>query len=129
MARKPTTRRNKYNAKRSMGFDSQAERGYDDVLSLLKRSGQIKDYIHHPPAVKIVGSVKWRVDFKVIQNDDSGYYVEVKGMETSDYKLKLLLWKDHKPAPLFVVKKYGELRYRVIDEVGTENIEWCPLKA
>ena len=121
------TKRNKYNAQRTlrggMWFDSKAEAGYADVLELLKKAGEILDWEYHPPAVKMSrGAVRWRVDFKVTDRFGSEFYVEVKGMKTEGYTLKLARWRHEVPAPLFVVKKYGDLHYRVIEEVGTEGL-------
>ena len=117
-------RRNKFNAKRVGKFDSTAESEYAGVLELLKRAGEIADYEHHPPTVLLAGCIKWRVDFLVTPNEGDDYYIEVKGMPTADYKVKLELWRNEKPAPLFVVTKYGPSRFRVIDEIGTKGIEF-----
>ena len=103
-------------------YDSQAEAGYADVLELLKRGGVIADYMHHPPAVKFRSGIMWRVDYIVTPNTGVEYYVEVKGLPTADYRLKLELWRHEKPYPLFVVRKYGEMRFRIIDEIDTDGI-------
>ena len=119
-------KRNKYNNNRSAGYDSNAEREYGDVLELLRIADppEIVSFQHHPPAVVLVGSVKWRIDY-LVTTDYECYYVEVKGMETSDYKVKLELYRSLYPQsgllPLFVVKKYGPHRFRVTDSIGTEE--------
>jgi|GEM_PF-2378083 len=118
-------RGNKYHAqgvrKGGHWYDSKAEAEYADVLELCKRGGLILDYQHHPPGVVLVGTIRWNIDYLVTGLGGQQFYVEVKGLATSDYKLKLELYRQVKPAPLYVVKRYGELRFRVIDEVATED--------
>ena len=65
----------------------------------------VRSFVHHPPAVQLTPSIKWKVDFLIIGNDREEYYAEVKGMETEGYRLKLRLWKDFVGTPLFVIKK------------------------
>ncbi len=114
--------RNKYNAVRHGVYDSGAEEEYAMVLELLQRAGQIREFEHHPPAVQLTARIKWKVDYKVTDNDGNEFWVEVKGMPTEGYSLKLRLWKDLMDAPLFVVTKYGKLRFRVIESVNTGTI-------
>jgi len=59
--------------------------------------------------------------------DGKEFYVEVKaGLMVENYRLKLELYRlsqkqDNLP-PLFVVKKYGKMKFWVIDEIGTERV-------
>ena len=119
-------RKNKFNAKRVGKFDSTAESEYDGVLELLKKAGEIADYEHHPPPVTLAGCITWKVDFMVEANDGTMYYVEVKGYTKTDrnYKKNMALWRWEIPAPLFVVTKYGPNRFRLVEEIGTEGIEF-----
>ena len=119
-----TRGKNKYNASRSAGYDSKAEREYSEVLELLKRAGEIREFQHHPPAVKLCGGyVKWRVDYRVVGANGEEYYVEVKGMPTEGYRIKLNIWKYERPFPLFVVTKITPLRFKVIEQVATDRIK------
>jgi len=120
-------RRNKYNNIRSFGYDSMAEREYSEVLELLRLADppEIVSFQHHPPAAVLVGSVRWRIDF-LVETEKHKFYVEVKGMPTSDYKVKLELYRSiydqGNLLPLFVVKKYALHRYKIIDSIGTDEI-------
>ena len=124
---KMMAKQNKYNNNRSAGYDSNAEKEYGDVLELLRIADppEIISYQHHPPAVVLVGSVKWRIDF-FVETEKHKFFIEVKGLATSDYKIKLELYRSLYPQgnllPLFIVKKYGPHRFMVIDEIGTEGI-------
>ncbi len=120
---------NKYNARASEGYGSQDEREYGDVLELLKRAGQIKDYVHHGPAVVLseLPRITWAIDYRVVAIDGSIFYVEYKGMATDMYKMKLRLYKEQAAAgnittPLFVVTKYGPMRFRVIESVNAGTL-------
>lgn len=120
--------KNKYHNVRSFGYDSQAEREYGDVLELLRIADppEIVSFQHHPTAAVLVGSVKWRIDF-LVNTKEHLFYVEVKGMPTSDYKIKLELYRSlfsqGNLLPLFIVKKYALHRYKIIDSIGTDEIK------
>jgi len=116
--------RNKYNAKRSGSYDSGAEKEYGGVLEALRLTGEIAAYEHHPPAMVFINGVKWNVDFLVTDNNGRKCYAEVKGKKLERYGVVLQLWKYEKPAPLIVVRKYGPHRFRAIEEVDTDGIEW-----
>lgn len=112
---------NKYHAKRSGPFDSQAELEYGEVLELEKRAGEIKDYIHHPPAIKMYGRIRYEPDYLVTGKDGKQCYVEVKGDETGEWRIKFNWLKENCPLSLFVVQKYGTGRFRCIahiDKIG-----------
>ncbi len=94
------------------------------MLELLKRAGEIRDYEHHPPAVELCGGlVKWKVDYRVAGINGEEYYVEVKGMQTEGYRIKLNIWKYERPFPLFVVTKVGPMRFKVIEQVATDMLK------
>lgn len=118
-------RKNKYNNQRSGGFDSQAEKRYGEVLEMLVRGGEIKSYIHHPPAIELMSGPKisWRVDFLVTALDDSQYWVEYKGMKTTGYTYQLRIWKNLvrmglMDDVLFVVQEYAHHKCKVIDSIN-----------
>ena len=121
------TGHNKYHNVRTGGYDSKAEREYGEVLMLLQLAEppEIVSFQHHPPAVMLVGSVKWRIDF-LVETEKHKFYVEVKGFATSDYKIKLELYRSLYEQgnflPLFVVEKYALHRYKIIDSIGTDEI-------
>ena len=116
---------NKYRAVRSGAFDSQAERQYAGVLELLKRSGEIVDYKHHPPKIVLRCMVTWRPDFMVWDKNGDPFYVEVKSPIT--YKLhafknlvKLLRYESEEYGDLptiYVVQKYAENKFKNLTEI------------
>ncbi len=78
--KKPKT--NKYHARRTGNFDSDAERDYDAILKLLKMAGVILTFVHHPDPVMLLKNpsgknITWHLDFWVQQDKKTGYYVEV----------------------------------------------------
>jgi len=118
--------RNKYHAIRVRKYDSKAEKEYADVLELLKRAGKIESYEHHPEPVVLMKAsdgkdITWKIDF-LITNKEKQYYVEVKGFKTADFIIKLKMYRNLQiRLPLFVVKRYGDLRYKITDTVDGDN--------
>lgn len=94
-------RQNKYNAKKMVvdghTFDSQAEAEYYAYLMKAKHEGVIESFILQPvyelqPKFKKHGklfrAITYKADFEVIQTDGKVVTIDVKGFETSDFKLK-----------------------------------------
>jgi len=94
----------KYGAKRvdhaGMSFASKLESRVYDVLKLRERAGEI-DFIQSQQTVRLYAGIGYRVDF-VIRDKKSEQlvWVEAKGFETPEWKLKLKLWKEGGPGPL-----------------------------
>ena len=100
-------KKNKYNNKKptydGIKFDSKKEAKYYLELKILKKAGEIKDFELQPEFVllepekdRVTGrGIRYRADFKIINNDDSEEIVDVKGFKTNIYKIKkkLLLAK------------------------------------
>ena len=84
---------NKYNARRSGGFDSQLEGAFHELLVSAEEEGLVKYFLYHPPAVKFPADVRWNVDFLVQPTTGLEFYVEVKGLQTPVFRLK---WKMYK---------------------------------
>jgi len=99
--------KNKYNNKKptydGIKFDSKKEAKYYLELKILKKAGEIKDFELQPEFVlldpeddRVTGrGIRYRADFKIINNDGSEEVVDVKGFKTQIYKIKkkLLLAK------------------------------------
>jgi hypothetical protein len=120
-------RTNKYGAKRSFGYDSNAERDYADVLEMKKRGGLIKDFIHHPPAVKWGNAphgTSWKIDFLVTLNDDAEIYVEYKGFPTDYYKIKYKWFKSDNVAPIIVMGGNKTKGFAEIERFDADGIEF-----
>jgi hypothetical protein len=95
-------RKNKYNASKQtvdgIKFDSEAEAQYYKKLKKDKVDGLIQDFETQPPYElqpkfvnrkgKSILPIKYKADFLVTHNDGSQETIDVKGMETADFKLK-----------------------------------------
>ena len=97
---------NKYRNKRTGCYASKREAAYAAELGLLKLAGKVADWCEQVP-VKLPGGSKYVVDFMVIDADGQVRFVEVKGVETAVFKLKLGLLEASRPeifARLEIVK-------------------------
>jgi len=81
----------KYNAVRSeadnIKFDSKKEMNYYLELKLRVKAGEIIFFLLQTP-FNLPGNVKYRVDFQEFHKDGTVHFIDVKGMETSEFKLK-----------------------------------------
>ena len=81
----------KYNAVRSeadnIKFDSKKEMTYYLELKLRVKAGEIIFFLLQTP-FNLPGNVKYRVDFQEFHKDGTVHFIDVKGMETSEFKLK-----------------------------------------
>lgn len=72
-------------------FHSKKEAEYYSILKLRKQSGDIKDFQRQIKFDLIANEMKigtYTIDFKIIHNDDTMEWVEVKGMATEEWILK-----------------------------------------
>ena len=82
-----------YNGSR---YDSKKEATFAQQLDLRIKAKDIKSYERqYPLELRVNGKLitKWKIDFKVINKDDSITFYEVKGFETYDYILKRKLFE------------------------------------
>lgn len=90
----------KYSAVRTerdgYSFDSKAEARYFDYLTALQASGEIVGFTRQVP-LHFPGGTKMVVDFQVFYADGTHRFVEVKGTETTAYRIKLRLFEQHYP--------------------------------
>lgn len=106
-------RRHKYNVSpvdqrtaRGRVYASKAEKEYADMLWLLRDSGDYDEVVEQP-CVQLGEDFKYRPDFLVI--GEAGIeYVDVKGVETNDFKRTKKLWKKYGRLTLAVVKRKGK---------------------
>ena len=91
-----SNKRSKYGARKTNGYDSKAEANYAARLGVLKQAGAIVDWLEQVP-VKLADGITYRVDFMVIDRDWTVRFVEVKGFETKEYKLKRKLLEQMRP--------------------------------
>lgn len=85
------------------------EAKYCNYLQILKKGKQIKDFDIQISFKFIVNNIKicdYRVDFKIINNDATIEYHEVKGIETEKFKLqKKLFYALYPREKLIIIKK------------------------
>ena len=100
----PQQKRNKYNARRvtvdGISFDSRKEADYYSALKLQLRAGLIKGFCRQPrfPLTEnSLRAVEYVSDFIVFNNDGPADIVDVKGMETDVFRLKMKQMRERFP--------------------------------
>lgn len=101
----------KYNAQKSVcqsghTHPSNGEAHYCDVLRLKKKAGEIKDYeiqINHSLFVNGKKITVMRIDFKIINSDDSFEYHEYKGVFTKDFLIRKKLFEAINPNIIYKI--------------------------
>jgi hypothetical protein len=107
---------NKYNNTPQMHngnrYDSKKESSYAKELDLRIKAKDIKGWERQVPLeLRVNGYLicKWKIDFKIIHNDDSVEWIEIKGFETYDYIIKRKLFEalkdDISPGSILTVIK------------------------
>ena len=107
----------KYNNKKTtiddIVFDSKNEALYYEALKDMKAKGLIKDFELQPEFILQEGfekdekkyrAIKYTADFRVLTNNDYSYIVDVKGMLTTEFKIKMKLFN----------YKYPDIELRLI---------------
>ena len=132
----------KYNNKKTIVdgivFDSRDESLYYEALKDMKNNGLIKDFELQPKYLLQEGFIKdgkkyramyYIADFKVINNDGSFYVVDIKGMLTTEFKIKMKLFNYKYPnIELKLVSRsikfgneYGFIDYYELQKIRKEN--------
>jgi hypothetical protein len=101
--------KNKFKAKSGNGFASKLEEAVYNILLLRERAGEISDIKRQQSVVLQDGPqderITWRIDFSFFDKQkNKTVYCEAKGVETSDYKIKLKLFKGQKIGDLEIYK-------------------------
>ena len=81
---------------KTYNFRSKLESKVAQYLQLLKGSGYIKDYAYEQTKFKFPDD-SYLVDFDVLNNDGTFYYLEAKGYVTAKTKRNLRLLGKYKP--------------------------------
>lgn len=88
-------------------FRSRWEANYARYLESQKESGEIKEWLHEPETFWFLeikrGSRSYLPDFKVIRNDDSFFWVEVKGYMCPRSKTKIKRFRKYFPKETLLV--------------------------
>lgn len=106
---KPSPKPHKYSAKRvelsGKSFASKLEADTYLTLCLLEKAGEIKiEKIQTQVSLTDAGII-YKPDFLVIDlKNDTFIWVEAKGFETPEWKLKKRLWRYYGPGPLHIYK-------------------------
>ena len=132
----------KYNNKKTtidgITFDSKNESLYYEALKDLKNKGLIKGYELQPKFLLQEGFAKngkkyrpimYIADFRVINNDDSSYLVDIKGMLTTEFKIKMKLFNYKYPdIELRLISRsikygdeYGFIDYDKLQDIRKQN--------
>ena len=132
----------KYNNKKTVvdgiTFDSRDESLYYQALKDMKTKGLIKDYKLQPKFILQESFVKndkkyrpitYIADFRVINNDGSFYIVDVKGMLTTEFKIKMKLFNYKYPdIELKLISRsvkygdeYGFIDYDELQKIRKQN--------
>lgn len=107
-------KRTKYNAQKTVCrlghyHNSLLESRYCTLLYFRKRAGEIIDFVYEKSYDFVVNGVKvgaHKPDFTIILNDGSTEVHEVKGFETTDWKLRRALFELLYPDIPYKVIKY-----------------------
>ena len=132
----------KYNNKKTVvdgiTFDSKNESLYYEALKDMKTNGLIKDFELQPKYLlqeafvkngKKYRAINYIADFKVINNDRSFYVVDVKGMLTTEFKIKMKLFNYKYPnielrlisRSLKFGDEYGFIDYDKLQKIRKQN--------
>ena len=102
---------NKYRNKKvvisGVTYDSILESDYHKHLQLLEKAGEISDLSYHEHKFKFTkAQIGYIPDFCYIEKGER-IWVDTKGVETADFRIKIRLWKYYGPGPLRIVKRCG----------------------
>ena len=132
----------KYNNKKTtiddIVFDSKDEALYYEALKDMKANGLIKDFELQPEFILQEGfekdekkyrAIKYTADFRVLTNNDSSYIVDVKGMLTTEFKIKMKLFNYKYPdIELRLISRsvkygneYGFIDYYELQKIRKQN--------
>lgn len=95
-------KKNKFNAVKAFGFDSQLERRRFEYLTMAESAGKISD-LHRQTSVELEPDIKYKTDFDYIE-DGRRVWEDTKGVITDRFRLLCKIWRLHGPGPLRVVK-------------------------
>lgn len=84
-------------------FASKLEAAVYAQLKFLILAGEIKILLHQPRVHLTEARILYIPDFKCLNlKTNEEFFVEAKGFETPDWKIKKRLWEKYGPAPLHI---------------------------
>jgi len=87
-------------------YPSKAEMFFAQMLARMVLNGEVRNVVEQP--VVMLDCIKYVPDFLVTYKSGEVMYIDVKGMRTPVFNLKLRLWKKHGPGILRLVKQSGK---------------------
>jgi dissimilatory sulfite reductase (desulfoviridin) alpha/beta subunit len=100
--------KHKYRAKPTdvdgIKFHSKLEAAYYRRLLLRVKSGEVLFFLRQTP-IHLPGNVKYIVDFLEFYADGSVHFIDVKGFETPEFKIKKKMVEDLYPFTVEIVKR------------------------
>jgi len=100
-------RRNKFNVapkqQRTIGTRTYASKAEMKYAAQLKIDPNVRICIEQP-RVYLGEDTVYKPDFFVLTTMGFAYFIDVKGVETADFKRNKLLWQKYGPLPLQIVK-------------------------
>lgn len=98
--------KSKYNAKATvvdgMRFDSKKEATYYSELKIRVGAGKVLMFLRQVP-FHLPGGVRYVVDFQEFHADGTIHFIDVKGMQTADFKMKKKMVEDLYPVEIEIV--------------------------
>lgn len=94
-------------------YASKAEMFFARMLAMMLANGEVLSVVEQPrvtllDAPRHKDRIVYVPDFLVTYKGGEVMYIDVKGMQTPEFKLKLKLWIDHGPGKLRLVKQSGK---------------------
>lgn len=120
-------RQNKFGAQRTNGFSSKLESAVFDLLTILEGAGEIRNIEKQPQVFLTRANIGYKPDFKYFDiKRGIVVWVEAKGLEVGEWRLKKKLWRFYGPGPLLIYR--GSYRRLVMDEelVPSQKASICP---
>lgn len=97
----------KYRAKQvsdnGLKFHSKAEHKFYRDLLLLKKSGEVIFFLMQVP-MHLTAGIKYYVDFVVFESNGEVRFIDVKGFETKEFKMKKKMVEALYPIEIEVIK-------------------------
>lgn len=104
-------------------YASKAEMEYAVLLA------STRTWTREQPVVLLGPSqIRYVPDFAVYGDTEDPIYIDIKGMETPEFKLKKKLWAAHGPGNLHIVKKSGK-KFKTTEIVQGGHLHGCTVNA
>lgn len=117
--------KHKYRAKKAhyagISFDSQLERDVYGMLLLLQKSGSIEEIKVKDHVYLTKARVLYIADFKCTTPLKNEFWVEAKGFETREWRIKRKLWGFYGPGKLEVWRRRGKAGVYIHETIAPEE--------